>query len=60
MTALQLERKLEGLCIRCGELAGDTNLCEKHRLELNRRVQRATLTARSRRRLLAVSTAVAA
>ena len=59
MTTLQLERKLDGKCIRCGELAGDTNLCEKHRTEQNARTRRSMRTARSRRRLFTLSIAPA-
>lgn len=61
MTARELERKLTGGCTRCGEPAGDTNLCEPHRLALNTRVSRSKRTKRSRTRLLPVfaTTAIA-
>lgn len=55
VTALQLERKLEGTCIRCEDLAGDTNLCEKHRLELCARVAASARKRRAAARLLAHS-----
>lgn len=55
MTALQLERKTRGLCIRCDDAAGDTNLCEKHRLELCARVAVSKRKRRTSSRLLPVS-----
>jgi hypothetical protein len=54
VTALQLERKLTGKCIRCSADAGDTNLCEPHRLDLNARVARTKAKRRGASRLLPV------
>jgi hypothetical protein len=60
MTALQLQRKLRGKCLRCEDDAGETNLCEKHRLELCARVAASTKKRRAAARLLAPSISRAA
>lgn len=56
MTALQLDRKERGVCIRCSSDAGDTNLCEPHRQALNARVAASKRKRRVTNRLLPVST----
>jgi hypothetical protein len=63
VTQLYLERKTSGKCTRCGADAGETNLCEPHRHDLNARVRqslRRTRALRRTARVLAGSTTAAA
>lgn len=51
MTAVYLERKLAGLCVRCGALACEASvLCEQHRADAAARVKRSANAVRAERR----------